>query len=53
MRLLGILVQLRGLGQHQLYLSGDFNQDPSFLICPSLRDQLLGYDLCPQAFVLL
>ena len=27
-RLLGILVQLRGLSRHQLYSSGDFKQDP-------------------------
>lgn len=28
MRLLGILVQLRGLSRQQLYSSGDFNQEP-------------------------
>lgn len=27
-RLLGILVQLRGLSRQQLYSSGDFNQEP-------------------------
>lgn len=28
MRLLGILVQLRGLSWHQLYSFGDFNKEP-------------------------